>query len=246
MAAPPATSMSGGSPSSYDRAHALSAVAALRLGSKVEVSATGRFASGFPYTPIVGLRVIGGERRRDDDRDRNRTELVPEHDVTFLPVYIPDRGGLENLLSARLPAFARVDARVSFRPKGPSGRWLFYLDAINVLDRANVGAYEPCSCTTRPETSRGSYWSRARASRSCRRSASASGSEAARSPTRSRDAQILIDNSDAAPYIPSRGNRDCSIFEFGVLADGVAVGRGRGAPGSPDHARRLWRARRAR
>jgi hypothetical protein len=38
--------------------------------------------------------------------------------------------------------FARLDARVSFRPKGPAGRWLFYIDAINVLDRENVGAYE--------------------------------------------------------------------------------------------------------
>ena len=43
--------------------------------------------------------------------------------------------------SARLPAFARLDARVAFRPKGPDGRWLFYLDAINVLSRENVGAY---------------------------------------------------------------------------------------------------------
>jgi hypothetical protein len=57
-------------------------------------------------------------------------------------VYVPDRGGLENLLAARLPAFARVDARVAFRPRGPTGRWLFYLDAINVLNRDNVGAYE--------------------------------------------------------------------------------------------------------
>jgi hypothetical protein len=130
-------------PFEYDRPHAVSAVAALRLGSKLEVSATGRFASGFPHTPIVGLRVSAVADTRDEDRDRNRTELVPEHDVTFLPVYIPDRGALDNMLSARLPTFARVDARVSFRPKGPSGRWLFYLEAINVLDRENVGAYEP-------------------------------------------------------------------------------------------------------
>jgi hypothetical protein len=131
-------------PFEYDRPHALSAVTALRLGRKLELSVTGRFASGFPYTPVVGLRVSGIVDTRDRDRDGNRSEIVPERDFDFeLPVYVPDRGGLDNLLSARLPAFARVDARLSFRPRGPTGRWLFYLDAINVLDRENVGAYQP-------------------------------------------------------------------------------------------------------
>ena len=128
-------------PFEYDRPHAFSAVAGWRLGGKLELSATGRIASGFPYTPVVGVRVSGVADATDRDRDRNTTEIVPQRDVTFLPVYIADRGGVENLNSARLPAFARLDARVAFRPKGPDGRWLFYLDAINVLSRENVGAY---------------------------------------------------------------------------------------------------------
>lgn len=130
-------------PFEYDRPHALTAVAAMRVGAKLEVSATGRLASGFPYTPIIGLRVSGVVDTRDTDGDGSPTEIVPERDAIGLPVYAPDRGGLENLLSARLPAFARLDARVSFRPRGLGGRWLFYIDAINVLDRENVGAYEP-------------------------------------------------------------------------------------------------------
>ena len=98
--------------------------------------------------------------------------------IDFRPVYVPDKGDLDNLLSARLPAFARLDARVSFRPKGPGGRWLFYLDAINVLDRENVGAYEP-SLEYNPGGDRPRLLlSRPPACRSCRRSASASGSEA--------------------------------------------------------------------
>ena len=83
----------------------------------------------------------GVEDLRDQDRDRVRTEIVPERDVTGLPVYVPDRGGLDDLLSARLPLFARLDARLSFRPRGPDGQWLFFVDFINVLDRENVGAY---------------------------------------------------------------------------------------------------------
>jgi hypothetical protein len=132
-------------PFEYDRPHAVSAVAAMRVGRKVEVSATGRVASGFPYTPIIGLRVNGVVDTIDYDGDRNRTEIVPEGDIPPVgePVWVTDLGGVDNLLSARLPAFARVDARVAFRPRGPNGRWLFYLDAINVLNRRNVGAYEP-------------------------------------------------------------------------------------------------------
>ena len=128
-------------PFEYDRPHAFSAVVALRMGRKLELSATGRIASGFPYTPVLGLRVSGVEDTRDADRDGNTTEIRPERDVTFRPVYVADRGGLDNLSSVRLPAFARLDARLAFRPKGPDGRWLFYLDVINVLDRENVGAY---------------------------------------------------------------------------------------------------------
>jgi hypothetical protein len=128
-------------PFEYDRPHAFSAVAAWRVGRKWEVSATGRFASGFPHTPILGLRVNGVVDTSDGDRDGNTTEILPERDVTHLPVYVTDRGGLDNMLSMRLPAFARVDARVAFRPRGPAGRWLFYLDVINLLGRDNVGAY---------------------------------------------------------------------------------------------------------
>ena len=34
---------------------------------------------------------------------------------------------------------ARVDARVTFRPRGPTGRWTLYLEVINLLDRENAG-----------------------------------------------------------------------------------------------------------
>jgi hypothetical protein len=131
-------------PFDYDRPHAFSAVAALRLGRKLDLSATFRVASGFPYTPIVGTRLSWVEDASDGDRDGDRTELNPEFDLGDNPmreVYVADRGGVANLNSARYPVFARLDARVAFRPKGPAGRWLFYLDVINVLDRENVGAY---------------------------------------------------------------------------------------------------------
>lgn len=129
-------------PFEYDRRHALSLVGAWRASAKLELSLTARLASGFPYTPVLGLRVSGAPDTRDGDGDGDVAELVPERDGGGLLVYTPDRGGAGDLLTARLPAFARVDLRASFRPAGPGGRWLFYLDVINALDRENVGAYE--------------------------------------------------------------------------------------------------------
>jgi hypothetical protein len=118
----------------YDRRHALSAVASFRAGAKWDFAATARVASGFPRTPVLGLRVSAVE----DEGGR----LVPEQDRSGLLVYTTDLGDVANINSARLPTFARLDLRVNFRPRGANGRWLFYLDLINVLNRENAGAYE--------------------------------------------------------------------------------------------------------
>lgn len=75
----------------------------------------------------------------DADQDGNRSELVPWLDTFGQPVYTTDLGGIANLNSARLPAFARVDLRATFFPGGRAGRWTLYLDVINVLNRKNAG-----------------------------------------------------------------------------------------------------------
>jgi len=129
-------------PFEYDRRHAFSLVAAYRASRKLDLALTARASSGFPYTPVLGLRVSAVPDADDRDGDGNRAELVPERDLLGLLVYTGDRGDVGNLLTARLPAFARVDFRAGFRPKGAQGRWLFYLDIINLLNRQNVGAYE--------------------------------------------------------------------------------------------------------
>ena len=38
---------------------------------------------------------------------------------------------------------ARVDVRATWKPRGASGRWELYLEAINALNRRNAGAIEP-------------------------------------------------------------------------------------------------------
>jgi outer membrane cobalamin receptor len=120
-------------PFDYDRRHALSVVANLRATKRLELGATIRLASGFPYTPALGLRVAATTDPDDPER------LIPERDPAGNLVYMVDRGGLDNLNSARLPFYARVDARATYTPKWGHGNVRLYLDFINVLARDNVG-----------------------------------------------------------------------------------------------------------
>jgi hypothetical protein len=130
-------------PFEYDRRHALSVVALWPAAGWLDVSATARLASGFPRTPAVGVRVSAEPDSGDSDKDGNVEELVPERDPQGRLVYVVDLGGVPNLNSARLPAFARLDLRLTFRPPWSGGRWQIYLDVINVLDRENAGILDP-------------------------------------------------------------------------------------------------------
>ncbi|MGE3513394.1 MAG: hypothetical protein AB7N65_31425, partial [Vicinamibacterales bacterium] len=128
-------------PFEYDRRHSFSAVTAYRLTGRWEVAATTRLASGFPRTPPIGLRIAGARDDTDRDGDGDVTELVPAFDAAGRRVYAVDFGGIANLNTARLPLFARVDLRVTWRPG--RRRWELYGEVINLLDRRNAGALDP-------------------------------------------------------------------------------------------------------
>ena len=129
-------------PFEYDRRHAVSAVAAYRLANRWEVGATTRVATGFPRTPPLGVRVASEPDAQDRDGDGNRDELVPAVDAAGRLIYAVDFGGVANLNTARLPLFARVDLRVTWRPHGPQGGWELFAEIINLLNRQNAGALE--------------------------------------------------------------------------------------------------------
>jgi hypothetical protein len=122
-------------PFEYDRRHAATAVGSYRFSPKWEFAATVRAFSGFPFTPVRGLRVSADET--EDGR------LIPALDTAGSYVYETDLGGVDNLNTERLPAFFRLDLRLSWKPRGDAGRWLFYLDVINATNRDNVGQYDP-------------------------------------------------------------------------------------------------------
>jgi hypothetical protein len=130
-------------PFDYDRRHAFTLVGNLRLGAKFALSTTARLASGFPRTPVRGLRVAATADRFDRDGDGNREELVPDRDRDGVLIYTTDLGGLANLNTARLPHYERVDARLTFLPRGTNGRLKLYVDVINVLNRKNAGLLTP-------------------------------------------------------------------------------------------------------
>ena len=130
-------------PFEYDRRHAFATVASYRLTSRWELASTIRIASGLPRTAPVGLRVAAVEDASDTDGDGILDELVPDRDDTGHLVYAVDFGSVANLNQARLPPFARVDMRATWRPGGASGRWEIYVEVINLLNRKNAGAIEP-------------------------------------------------------------------------------------------------------
>jgi TonB dependent receptor/TonB-dependent Receptor Plug Domain len=126
-------------PYTYDRRHAGTVVAQLRLSKQVSLGMTGRLASGFPRTPVLGARVAADADAVDSDGDGNRNELVPARASTGALVFVQDFGDVDNLNRARLPVFARVDARLTVESRGAAPRWTIYLDVINLLNRKNAG-----------------------------------------------------------------------------------------------------------
>ena len=87
------------------------------------MATTTRVASGFPRTAPLGVRVVGAEDLLDRDGDGNVTELRPKVDAAGNYYYGVDFGGVQNLNNARLPFFARLDTRATWRPRGARGRW---------------------------------------------------------------------------------------------------------------------------
>lgn len=128
-------------PFEYDRRHSATLVAAYQLSPRWEVATTARVASGFPRTAPIGLRVAGIADVADVDHDGLVNEIAPEHDAAGRYVYTANLGGVENLQRARLPLFARLDARVTWRPL--SGRWEVYGEVLNLLNRHNAGQLTP-------------------------------------------------------------------------------------------------------
>jgi hypothetical protein len=127
----------------YDHPHSLSLVATYRLNQLVDLGTTVRVQSGFPYTPALGVRVASIKDADDFDGDGNVEELIPQRDSQGLLVWATDYGDISNLKSARLPLYARVDFRATFKPGWMNRRWQIYIEVMNVLNRKNASSLAP-------------------------------------------------------------------------------------------------------
>ncbi|MGH7566569.1 MAG: TonB-dependent receptor plug domain-containing protein, partial [Gemmatimonadota bacterium] len=96
-------------PSEVDVTHSLTAVGMYTLGSW-QIGGTARYATGRPYTPVVGS---------------TQGEGFPE------PVYGAP-------LSHRLPDYVRIDARLTRFQRIADRFTVLYLEVLNVLDRENA------------------------------------------------------------------------------------------------------------
>src|SRR6185436_18483401 len=120
--------------------HAVSAVLSYRLSGSWELASTIRWATGFARTLPIGVRVAAAPDTADADGDGNRTELVPARDNQGRLIYAANFGNASNLNNGRLPAFARVDIRATWKS---AKRWEVYIEVINALNRKNASTLTP-------------------------------------------------------------------------------------------------------
>jgi hypothetical protein len=97
---------------------------------------TVRAQSGFPYTPALGARPASTED--PTSAGTGLTRIIPLFDDQGLLVWSADYGDTANFNTGRLPVFARVDMRVTFRPRWSTDRWQLYVEVINLLNRDNA------------------------------------------------------------------------------------------------------------
>jgi hypothetical protein len=126
-------------PFDYDRQHAASVVGTVRIIRTLDLGTTIRVATGFPYTPVQGLRVAAQEVRSEEG---SLLRYVPQYDPNGLLVWTTDPGNVDDLNTGRLPLYARVDLRVTFRPARWHNRVQFYVEVVNVFNRKNTRGYD--------------------------------------------------------------------------------------------------------
>lgn len=99
--------------SPFDVTHSATASATLALGSSWSIGSTYRYGTGAPFTPITGAE--------------------PRDDGHLEPRYGP-------VMSARLPAYQRLDMRVMHYLRMPRFLLTSYLEVLNVADRRNASS----------------------------------------------------------------------------------------------------------
>jgi hypothetical protein len=109
--------------SPYDVTHTATATATATLDRNWSIGATGRYGTGAPITPVIGA--------------------TRSSDGQYTPIY-------GDVTSERLPAYARIDARVMRFIQAPGFLLTSFVEVINLTGRANTASVTyDASYTTR-------------------------------------------------------------------------------------------------
>jgi hypothetical protein len=128
-------------PFNFDQRHTLNVVLNYEVNNWFDIGIRFQYGSGFPITEPVGIKPritlvdTNGDFIPDSPEIATRGE---SEDVIF----DTDFGGIENRYRSRKPAYHRLDVRFSAKADYWDLDWIFYLDVINVYNRANVVGYD--------------------------------------------------------------------------------------------------------
>lgn len=102
---------------SFDQPHVATVTASYMLTPTWEIGAKWQYRTGNPYTPVIDREIV---RHPDTGRPR------------YNPIYD------ENINSARIPPFHRLDLRISKSFIYQRWRWGIFLELLNAYNRKNV------------------------------------------------------------------------------------------------------------
>lgn len=121
-------------PFNFDQRHTVNVVANYRATNWLELGANFQYGSGFPFTAPTGFRplVVSNVDTSGERRPSVATNIFGEALFTI------DRGGVEQINSARLPAYHRLDVRGTFYADWWGLDWAIYLDIVNVYNHTNL------------------------------------------------------------------------------------------------------------
>jgi hypothetical protein len=123
-------------PFRFDQRHTIDIVLDVRIADWISMGIRWKYGSNFPYTPPLGFkpRIVTGASGVVGQK-------VIQVDRSGNVIFDLDRGGEANKYSARLPDYHRLDVRFTARADYWGLDWDFYIDVINVYNRANVLSY---------------------------------------------------------------------------------------------------------
>ena len=100
-------------PFAYDRRHTVNVVVQWQISSAFDAGLTWRYGSGFPYTPAVDMRALVA-LVEDPNQPGVTQEVVLADPTTGYARLVPGFGSPDNLFSGRLPAYHRLDLRLTY------------------------------------------------------------------------------------------------------------------------------------